>query len=281
LKPQGKFDDVPGYQAIEVKVKSHDGVEVPLSIICRKDIKLDGTNPTLLGGYGSYGFSESAYFDTTDLAWLERGGVLAVAHVRGGGEGGKEWHLAGQKLTKHNTWKDFIACAEYLIREKYTSPQKLAGQGGSAGGILIGRAITERPDLFAAALIDVGAVDTIRFETTINGPPNVPEFGSISTEDGFKGLLAMSPYQNVKDGTKYPAVLLCHGINDPRVDAWMSAKMCARLQAASASGKPVLFRVDYDAGHGIGSTKTQRQQMKADQWAFLLWQMGEAGFEVK
>lgn len=281
LKPKGRFDDVEGLQAIEVEAKSHDGVMVPLSIICRKDIKLDGSNPTLLSGYGSYGFGHPAYFDPVDLAWLQRGGVLAVAHVRGGGERGIEWHLAGQKLNKPNTWKDFIACAEYLIDHKYTSPSKLAGEGGSAGGILIGRAITERPDLFAAALINVGAVDAIRFETTTNGVPNIPEFGTVANEDGFRGLLEMSAYHHVKDGTKYPAVLLCHGINDPRVDAWMSAKMCARLQAATASNKPILFRVDFDAGHGVGSTKTQRQQMQADQYAFLLWQMGEEGFGAK
>lgn len=279
LAPLGKFDDVPGYEAEEVLVPSHDGVKVPLSIVHKAGLKLDGSHPTLLNGYGAYGMTMSAHYHASRLAWLERGGVLAFAHVRGGGEFGRDWHLAGQKTTKPNTWKDFIACAEYLIQQRYTSPAKLAGSGGSAGGILIGRAITERPDLFAAALIQVGCVDTIRSETTTNGVPNIPEFGTVKTKEGFDGLLAMSAYAHVQDGVKYPAVLLVHGINDPRVEPWESAKMTARLQAATASTKPVLFRVDYDAGHGIGSTKTQRQQQTADEWAFLLWQMGEAEFQ--
>jgi prolyl oligopeptidase len=281
LQPRGKFDDVPGYESEEVRVTSHDGVEVPLSIVHKAGITLDGSHPTLVSGYGAYGMVSSPHFSPTSLAWLERGGVLAYAHVRGGGEFGKEWHHAGQKATKPNTWKDFIACGEDLVRQGYTSPGKLAGSGGSAGGILIGRAVTERPDLFAAALFQVGCLDTIRMETTTNGVPNIPEFGTVATEEGFKGLLAMSAYHHVTDGVKYPAVLLTHGINDPRVEPWMSAKMTARLQAATASGRPVLFRVDYDAGHGIGSTKRQRQEMLADQWAFLLWQMGEQEFQSK
>lgn len=276
LMPKGKYDDLPGFTSKEVKVKSHDGVLVPLSIVYKSDIKLDGSNPALLMGYGSYGISIPVFFNPLNIAWLERGGVFAVAHVRGGGEYGKEWHLAGQKLNKPNTWKDFIACAEYLIKEKFTSKDRIAGQGGSAGGILIGRSITERPDLFAAAIINVGALDAIRFETTTNGVPNIPEFGTVKDEDGFKGLLEMSSYHHVKDGVKYPAVLLTHGINDPRVNPWMSAKMAARLQAATTSGKPVLFRVEYDAGHGIGSTREQRLKEMADEWSFLLWQFGMA-----
>src|SRR3954471_7580591 len=214
-------------------------------------------------------------FNGLRISWLERRGVAGIAHVRGGGEFGKEWHLAGQKATKPNTWKDFIACCEYLVQKGYTTPAKLAGQGGSAGGILIGRAITDRPDLFAAALINVGCTDAVRFETTANGVPNIQEFGTVARREGFDGLLAMSAYAHVTDGMKYPAVLLTHGINDPRVEPWQSAKMAARLQAATASGKPVLLRVDYDAGHGIGSTKTQRQELRADEWAFLLWQMDQ------
>ncbi len=279
LNPQGKYDDVPGYESVEVEVPSHDGVMVPLSIIYKSGLKLDGSNPTLLDGYGAYGISRFVYFEPTRLAWLERGGILAVAHVRGGGEFGPEWHLAGQKLTKPNTWKDFIACAEYLIDKGYTSPAKLAGSGGSAGGILIGRAITDRPDLFAAALINVGDLDAVRMETTTNGVPNIQEFGTVKKEDEFHALLEMSAYHHVQDGVKYPAVMLACGINDPRVEPWMSAKMCARLQAATASGKPILFRVDYHAGHGIGSTKEQYQRLLADEWAFLFWQFGNPDFQ--
>jgi prolyl oligopeptidase len=272
--PVGKYDDLPGFTSKEVRVKSHDGVLVPLSIIYKVDIELDGSHPTLIRGYGSYGLSRGVRFNPLNIAWLERGGVLAVAHVRGGGECGKEWHLAGQKLNKPNTWKDFIACAEYLIEEGYTSPDRIAGQGGSAGGITIGRAITDRPDLFAAALINVGALDAIRFETTTNGVPNIPEFGTVKEKDGFRGLLEMSSYHHVKDGVEYPAVMLLHGMNDPRVEPWESAKMAARLQAATASNKPILFRVEYGSGHGIGSTRDQDLAETADEWAFLLWQFG-------
>ncbi|GAB4326436.1 MAG: prolyl oligopeptidase family serine peptidase [Candidatus Zixiibacteriota bacterium] len=278
LNPPSEFDNVPGLESVEVLVPSHDGVEVPLSIIYNTDIVRDGSNPTLLSGYGSYGISLRPSFDPANLAWLERGGVLAIAHVRGGGEYGQEWHLAGQKLNKPNTWKDFIACAEYLIREGYTSPGKLAGRGGSAGGILIGRAITERPDLFGAAQIAVGSLDMIRMETTTNGVPNIQEFGTVTKEDEFHALLKMSSYHNVKDGVAYPAVILTHGINDPRVEPWMSAKMCARLQAANVGDNPILFRVEYHAGHGIGSTKTQQTNQQADIYSFFLWQMGEEGF---
>jgi prolyl oligopeptidase len=280
LRPRGKFDDPQGLVAEEVQVASHDGVKVPLSIIRRSDLKLDGKNPTLVIGYGAYGMTMSVAYRAPNLAWLDRGGVIAFAHVRGGGAYGKEWHLAGQKSTKPNTWKDFIACCEYLVKNGYTSPAKLAGEGGSAGGILIGRAITDRPDLFGAAVINVGCTDMLRSETTTNGVPNIQEFGSVATKEGFDALLAMSAYHQVKDGVKYPAVLLTHGVNDPRVEPWMTAKMTARLQAATTSGKPVLFRVDYAAGHGIGSTKRQHQEETADTLAFLLWQLGDPEFQT-
>jgi prolyl oligopeptidase len=279
LRPRGKFDEVAGYEFEEVKAPSWDGTLIPLSIIHKAGLALDGTNPTLMSGYGAYGISSNVNFDPIRLAWLERGGILAYAHVRGGGEYGSQWHLAGQKLNKPNTWKDFIACGEYLVNHHYTSSARLAGQGGSAGGILIGRAMTERPDLFGAAVINVGCTDLIRMETTPNGVPNIPEFGSTATEDGFRGLLEMSALHHVNDEIAYPAVLLAHGINDPRVDPWMSAKMTARLQAATSSRRPVLFRVNYEAGHGIGSTKAQTQAERADTWAFLLWQFGMKDFQ--
>jgi prolyl oligopeptidase len=253
---------------------------IPLSIIYKRGIKLDGSNPTLLSGYGAYGISRDPGFNPSLLAWYEKGGVYAVAHVRGGGEYGEDWYKAGYKLTKPNTWKDFIACAEYLIQNGYTSPSRLAGTGGSAGGILIGRAVTERPDLFGAAIFQVGCLDMLRIETTPNGVPNIPEFGSVKTKEGFKGLYEMSAYDHVSDGTKYPAVLLTTGINDPRVEPWQSAKMAARLQAATAGGKPVLLRVDYEAGHGIGTTKKQGEEQFADMLTFLLWQFGVPDFQI-
>jgi len=226
----------------------------------------------LHAGYGAYGISQDPYFDPRNLAWLERGGVLAFAHVRGGGEYGEDWHLAGKQLTKPNTWKDFIACAEYLIKQKYTSPARLAIEGGSAGGITVGRSITERPDLFAAAIDAVPMSDVVRAEFTPNGPPNIPEFGTVKQAQGFKALYEMSPYHHIKDRTPYPAVMITTGFNDPRVISWEPGKMAARLQAATSSGRPVLLRVDYDAGHGIGSTKTQREQEMADEMSFALWQ---------
>jgi prolyl oligopeptidase len=281
LLPAGKFDAPPEITATEVMIPSHDGVQVPLSIIHRRDIQLNGTNPTLISGYGAYGAISPMRFDPTRLAWLERGGVLAIAHVRGGGVFGKAWHHAGRKATKPNTWKDFIACTEHLVKAGYTAPRNVAGQGGSAGGILIGRAITERPDLYAAAQIAVGCTDMLRFETTMNGPPNIPEFGTVTRENEFRSLLAMSAFHHIHEGTKYPAVVLTHGINDPRVEPWESAKTTARLQASTASGKPVLFRVDYHSGHGIGSTKRQRFEELADVWAFCLWQFGAPDFQPK
>ena len=267
--------DLSSIETASVKVKSHDGVMVPLVILYQRGLKRDGTNPTLLDGYGAYGITNTEpFFATGFLPWLERGGVIAMAGVRGGGEYGEEWHIAGKEKTKPNTWKDFIACAEYLINEKYTSAAHLSGMGGSAGGILIGNSITERPDLFGAAIDAVGDNNALRFETTSNGVPNIPEFGSVKTEEGFQALLAMDAYHKVKNGVKYPAVLLTTGINDPRVEPWMSAKMAARLQAATASGKPILLRVDYDAGHGFGSTKKQRNEQNADIYAFLFQQLG-------
>ena len=266
--------DFSGIDSTTVKVKSYDGTMIPMAILFKRGLKRDGTNPTLLNGYGAYGINNTEpYFYPSGLAWLERGGVLAFAGVRGGGEYGEEWHLAGKEKTKPNTWKDFIACAEYLVREKYTSPQHLAGEGGSAGGILISNSIVERPDLFGAAIIEVGLNNALRAETTSNGIPNIPEFGTFQTEEGFRSLLAMDAYSKVKDGVKYPAAMLTTGINDPRVEPWMSGKMAARLQAASNSGKPILLRIDFDAGHGIGSTKKQRNEELADVYAFLFQQL--------
>ncbi len=280
LQPLGRFDAPADLVATEVKVKSYDGALVPLSIIHKKGVKLDGTNPTLLTGYGAYGITSEPGFEPTRMAWLERGGVYAVANVRGSGVYGEDWYKAGYKATKPNTWKDLIACAEYLIAQKYTSSAKLGILGGSAGGVLVGRALTERPDLFAAVVPAVGLLDAVRAETTANGATNIPEFGTVKKEDEFRALLAMSSYHQVKDRTAYPAVLLIHGVNDPRVDVWQSSKMAARLLAASSSGKPVLLDLDYQSGHGIGSTKSQRQQQTTDIYTFLFWQTGQPEFQI-
>lgn len=272
--------DFSGIEAREVMAVSYDGTRVPLSIVIKKGAALDGSHPALLDSYGAYGTIGTAkpYFDPVSFGWLERGGVIAIAHPRGGGEFGEEWHLGGMKQTKLNTAFDTIACAEYLIEQKYTSSAKLAISGASAGGITVGGAINWRPELFAAAIDHAGVTDTLRFETTANGPSNIPEFGSVTTEEGFHALHAMSAYANVRDGRAYPAVLLEAGFNDPRVVSWVIGKMAARLQAATSSGKPVLLRVDFDTGH-FGGAQDQTEALIADEWSFLLWQFGDAEFQ--
>ncbi|MBV1775389.1 prolyl oligopeptidase family serine peptidase [Burkholderiaceae bacterium DAT-1] len=271
--------DTSAYESKEGFAIGHDGTRIPLSIMYKKGIALDGSHPTILSGYGGYAISREPAFSATRLAWLERGGILAEAHIRGGGEYGEAWHQAGMKLNKLNTIFDFIACGQYLVDQRYTSPQYLAASGGSAGGITVGRAMTFRPDLFAVILDSVGVSDTLRFETEPNGPPNAVEMGNTSTEPGFRGLFAMSPYQHIRDGVAYPSVLFMTGANDPRVAPWHMAKMTARLQAATGSANPVLLRVDYHAGHGMGSSASQRAHTLADQWAFALWRFGDAAFQ--
>ncbi len=280
-KPRVDFSAI---DEVRLMVTAGDGVKVPVTLIYKKGTRLNASNPTLLRAYGAYGITYSPAFSPRTMAWLERGGILATCHVRGGGEFGDPWHTAGQKLTKPNTWRDLIACAEYIVERKFTRKDKLAIEGGSAGGIAVGRALTERPELFAAVIPSVGMLDAMRAEFTPNGPPNIPEFGSVKTADGFKGLLMMSSYHQVKDGTAYPAVLLMHGVNDPRVEVWHSTKMAARLQAAAANVKnaePVLLRLDYDAGHGVGSTRSQRNGELADIYSFLLWKFGDPEFQPK
>jgi prolyl oligopeptidase len=263
----------------EVQVKAPDGTMVPLTIIYKKGFVKDGSAPTALIGYGAYGDAFTAAFSRRSMAWLERGGVSAIAHVRGGGELGEGWHLAGKMATKPNTWRDFIASAQYLIDNKFTSASKLGIWSQSAGGILIGRSVTERPDLFAAAVDGVPCSDMIRIETGANGPGNIPEFGSTKTEEGFKALYAMSAYHHVVPGTKYPAVLVTAGANDPRVDPWQGGKMAAALEAANTGDKPILFRVNYDAGHGITDTVAQQVSDWTDIFTFFLWNFGDPGFQ--
>lgn len=266
----------------EVMVGSHDGVKVPLSLIYRKGLKRDGNNPVLMLGYGAYGNSITPVFSLAFLTWTSLGGVMAVAHVRGGGELGENWHLGGFKASKPNTWKDLISCAEYLINDKYTSPKKLAIVGGSAGGILIGRAMTERPDLFAVAIPFVGVMNSVRIEEFANGPGNEAEFGNPKDSTECMALIEMDSYLHLKKGEKYPATLVTSGINDPFVAAWQPAKFAALLQADNVSNKPILFWTDYEAGHGmIGMTRSKQLESWADYCSFALWQMGHPDFQVK
>jgi prolyl oligopeptidase len=268
-----QMDDVRLYAPAE------DGTRIPVTLMYRKGTQLNGDNPTLLIGYGSYGLSMRPTFDPARLAWLERGGVIAIGHIRGGGEYGERWHEAGRKANKINTIKDFIAVADFLVKYGFTNPRRLAIQGGSAGGIPAGGALVRRPDLVAAVVARVPVMDMLRVEFAPNGPSNIPEFGSIATRAGFEALHVMSAYHHVKDGTAYPAVLLTTGYNDPRVEPWQPGKMAARLQRATSSGKPVLLRVDFSAGHGRGSTRAQLDEELADIYAFLLWQFGDPQFQ--
>ena len=275
--------DYPEYADLvveELMVKSHDGVKVPLSLVYDKKMKRDGNNPVFMLGYGAYGISINPFFSPEFLLWTKHGGIFAIAHVRGGGEMGDQWYKAGHKTTKPNTWKDMIASAEYLIAENYTSPKKIAINGGSAGGILIGRAMTERPDLFAVAIPEVGCLNPLRAEESPNGPVNAPEFGTVKDSVEFLALMEMDSYLHVKDGEQYPATLITAGMNDPRVIAWQPAKFAARLQAATGSGQPVLFLADFEAGHGIGDTKSKQYESLSDILSFAFWQTDHPDFQI-
>lgn len=265
--------DMSSITTTEIEVPVRDGTLVPLAILHTKGLDLNGDRPTLLSGYGSYGLVTPRLFAPQLLAWCERGGVIAYAALRGGGDHGPAWHAAGKGARKENTITDFIDCGEYLVARGYTRPGKLAGTGGSAGGIPTGGAIVRRPDLWAAMVMQVPVTNTTRKEWSENGPVNVPEFGTSTTEQGARDLLITDSYLRVVVGTAYPAVLLTAGRNDARVAVWQPAKMAARLQAATASDpirRPVLLRVDYGAGHGQGMPQDQRVALLADMYAFVL-----------
>jgi prolyl oligopeptidase len=256
---------------------SKDGAKIPLNIVFRKGMKRDGQNPTLLYGYGGYGISMSPNFDFTRRLWFDRGGVYVVANIRGGGEFGEQWHKAGNLIKKQTVFDDFAAAAEYLIKEKYTRPEKLAIQGGSNGGLLMGAMITQHPDLMRAVVSSVGIYDMLRVELAPNGAFNVTEFGTVKNPDQFKALYAYSPYHHVVDGTQYPSILMMTGANDGRVAPYHSRKMTARLDEANKSDNPILLRTSSSAGHGIGTALSERIKQSADIYAFLFAQLGMTG----
>lgn len=258
----------------EVEIPGHDGVMIPVSIIYNRNIKKDGKNAAYVYSYGAYGISSGAYFNPEYLLMAHKGVVIAVAHVRGGGEKGENWHLAGYKQSKPNTWKDLNSTAEYLVRNGFTSAGHLACEGGSAGGILIGRAVTERPDLWACAVPQVGCLTMLRQEFSPNGPVNIPEFGTVKNINDFFALMEMDALLHVTEGTKYPAMLITTGWNDPRVISWQPAKFAAAVQKSTTSGKPVLLQVDYNAGHGDSEDKFAGYKKEAKKWAFILEQTG-------
>jgi len=253
---------------------SKDGTRVPVTIIRRKDSKLDGNNATLLYGYGGYGISMSPYFSPLLRLWLDYGGVYAVANVRGGGEYGEPWHLAGNLTKKQNVFDDFAACLQTLIDRRYTRPDKAAIMGGSNGGLLMGATLVQHPQLLRAVVSEVGIYDPLRWELQPNGAFNVTEFGSVADPDQFRALYAYSPFANARSGVAYPAVLFTSGENDGRVAPYESRKMTARLQSATSSSHPILLRTEAAAGHGIGTALSTRIEEEADVYAFLADQLG-------
>ncbi len=268
---QAKVDMKPSdYEVKQVFYPSKDGTKVPMFITHKKGIKLDGSHPTLLYGYGGFNIPMTPSFSVARIAWLEMGGIYAVACLRGGGEYGKDWHLAGTKLRKQNVFDDFIAAAEYLIKEGYTSTPKLAIQGGSNGGLLVGACMTQRPDLFGACLPAVGVMDMLRFQKFTAGRFWVDDYGSSDDPEQFKALLAYSPYHRLKEGTKYPATLVTTADTDDRVVPGHSFKFIAQLQHCQAGPAPVLARIETRAGHGAGKPTSKMIEEIADQYAFLV-----------
>ncbi len=266
-----RFADVSVHRGFAV---SKDGTQVPLTVLSKAGTVLDGTNPALLTGYGGYGINSSPSFNPLLRLWLDAGGVFAEANIRGGGEYGDSWHQAGNLTHKQNVFDDFLACEQYLITQKYTSPAHLAIEGGSNGGLLMGAALTQRPAQLRAVVSHVGIYDMLRVELDPNGAFNVTEFGTVQNPAQFAALYAYSPYHHVVDGTKYPAVLLMTGDNDGRVNPLNSRKMLARLQAANVSSHPILLRTTAKAGHGIGSSLDEIIAGETDRTAFLFDQLG-------
>lgn len=265
------FDDM---EVVRELATSKDGTKIPLNIVRKKGVHLDGKNPTILEGYGGYGVNMSPFCDPTLRIWFDAGGIYAVANLRGGGEFGEAWHRAGNLTHKQNVFDDFIACAEHLIQRKYTSSAKLGVLGASNGGLLMGAFLTQRPELARAVVSQVGIYDMLRFELEPNGAFNTTEFGSVKDESQFKALYAYSPYHHVKEGAAYPAILFPCGETDARVSLANSLKMTARLQAANGSARPILLRTTATGGHGFGSSLKDRIAETADIYVFLFNELG-------
>jgi prolyl oligopeptidase len=274
--PQVKFDPSQ-YETTQVFYTSKDGTRVPMFLSHKKGLKLDGNNPTLLYGYGGFNAPMTPGFSVANLVWMEQGGVYAVANLRGGGEYGREWHEAGTKLRKQNVFDDFIAAAEWLIAHKYTSTQRLAITGRSNGGLLVGAAVTQRPELFGVALPGVGVMDMLRFHKFTIGWAWTSDYGSAENPEEFKALYAYSPLHNLKPGTRYPAMLVHTADHDDRVVPGHSFKFTAAAQAVQAGEAPVLIRIETKAGHGAGKPTGKIIEEYTDLWAFTLHQMGLGG----
>lgn len=261
--------DLDQFQSEQVFYESHDGTQIPMFLVYPRDITLDGSNPVLLSGYGGFGVSMTPNFNAVNLVWAEMGGILALPCLRGGGEYGEEWHLAGIREKRDNVFNDFISAAEYLIQEGYTSCKKLAVIGGSNGGTLVGACLNRRPDLFGAVLPAVGVMDLLRFHLSTVAWLWIPEYGDPESEEDFEFLYRFSPYHNIEEGTEYPAVMVTTADHDDRVVPWHSFKYGARLQAAQTGSAPVLINILESAGHGGGAGLSRYLSRRADEYAFL------------
>jgi len=270
------------YETRQQFYTSRDGTKVPMFIVAKKGLKMNGANPTYLYGYGGFNISLTPAFSPANLAWMEMGGVYVVANLRGGGEYGEAWHQAGTRLQKQNVFDDFIGAAEWLVENKVTSPQKLAIGGGSNGGLLVGAAMTQRPDLFGAALPAVGVLDMLRFHKFTIGWAWTSDYGSSENADEFKALVKYSPLHNLKAGTCYPATMVTTADHDDRVVPAHSFKYAAAAQAAQAGSAPILIRIETKAGHGAGKPTSKQIEEVADRWGFLSRElhMGDAGKSV-
>lgn len=266
--------DLSKYETRQVFYTSKDGTKVPMFITYRKGLDLNGSNPTLLYGYGGFNIPLTPGFSPSTIVWLEMGGVYAVANLRGGGEYGKDWHEAGIKLKKQNVFDDFIAAAEYLVKEKYTSPKRLAIQGGSNGGLLVAACMTQRPDLFGACIPQVGVLDMLRFASFTIGKAWESDYGSVENADEFEAMLAYSPYHNTKPGTEYPATMITTGDHDDRVVPAHSFKFAAAIQKAQAGDAPVLIRIETRGGHGAGKPTAMIIEERSDILGFISWALG-------
>jgi prolyl oligopeptidase len=275
LWEQVKTDlDSAAYEVEQVKYPSKDGTPITMFLAHKKGLSRTGHNPTLLGAYGGFNISITPTFNPSRFLFLERGGTIAIPNLRGGGEYGEEWHQAGMLGKKQNVFDDFLGAAEWLLRERYTDRDHLVIQGGSNGGLLMGAALTQRPDLFRAVVCQVPLLDMVRYHKFLIARLWIPEYGSADDAEQFKWLYAYSPYHHVKDGTPYPAVLLEAAESDSRVDALHARKMAARLQAATSSGQPILLRLETKAGHGAGKPRAKVLEELTDTWSFIFWQLG-------
>lgn len=279
ITPITEYPEFKDIVVEETTVKGRDGEEIPLSLIYNKNVKRNGKNPVLIDSYGAYGSSRNPFFARIYLLWVNQGGIMAIAHVRGGGEKGEKWRLGGYKETKPNTWRDLIDCTEYLIKEKYTSKSKVAIWGTSAGGITVGRAMTERPDLFKVVILELPTTNVLRDVVTVSS--STDEYGTLKDPKEFKALLEMDSYLHIKKGIRYPATFITGGINDPRVPVWEPAKFAAKLQSNSISKNPVLLQIDYEGGHGNSATAFHGHSNLSDIFAFAFWQLGHPDYQPK